>query len=133
MKKILVTFLMAAIALHDKGHRIEPEKHQTKTEALKELDDSSEQCKVFDACRACSFRELQKVEVCQNTGYRLIMKCKKGSESEYWHQTKSCNEAKLGSYDTDGGKLAIANSLPTSVPMFFLAMAVLALISYKAL
>jgi hypothetical protein len=61
------------------------------------------------------------------------MKCKKGSESEYWHQTKSCNEAKLGSRDTDGGKLAIANSLPISVSMFFLAVAALGFISYKTL
>ena len=36
---------------------------------------TKKQCKVFDACRACTFRELQEVEACQKTGFRMILNC----------------------------------------------------------
>ena len=32
-------------------------------------------CRIIDACRVCSFKEMQQIAECQKTGFRLIMKC----------------------------------------------------------
>jgi hypothetical protein len=36
-------------------------------------------CELIDACKPCSFKELQKWPECQETGYRLIKKCREQS------------------------------------------------------
>lgn len=36
---------------------------------------SNEKCDVFHKCRACSFKEMQEIQECQITGYRLVKRC----------------------------------------------------------
>jgi hypothetical protein len=38
-------------------------------------DGETMNCQIEDSCRVCSFKELQQVAACQETGYRLILKC----------------------------------------------------------
>lgn len=44
-------------------------------EGIKKGTVASEVCGVHDACRVCSFKELQVIPECQGTGLRLIKRC----------------------------------------------------------
>ena len=79
------------------------------------------QCKVFDSCRACSFKELQQVEACQETGFRLILHCKttlKDNKHEVLTESyddKSCQEAPTDLTPLRDGELAVHKSGPFSM------------------
>ena len=46
-----------------------------KTGAVEFSDGELEHCELFDSCRTCTFTELQQVDACQKTGFRMILKC----------------------------------------------------------
>ena len=94
-------------------------------------DDSKQlkkKCSVFDHCRACTFRELQEIDVCQTTGFRLIMHCKTTavdnredvlSES---YQDKACEEAATEMTPLRDGEFAPYRSGPLNLYWFFVIM-----------
>ena len=85
-------------------------------------------CDIFDPCRACTFRELQEIDVCQQTGFRLIMHCKTTpidnrdlilTES---YQDKACQEAVTEMTPLKEGEFAVYRSGPLSLYWFFVIM-----------
>ena len=89
---------------------------------------TKKKCSVFDHCRACTFRELQEIDICQKTGFRLIMYCKTTaadnrvdvlSES---YEDKACEEAPTEMTPLREGELAPYRSGPLSLYWFFIIM-----------
>ena len=100
---------------------------------LSEEDATVRNCKIFDNCRACTFKELQVIEACQQTGFRLIKQCKttpkEGSKTDIIAETYediSCQEAATELTPLRNGELAPYKSGPFSLYWFFVIMSLLA-------
>ena len=106
---------------------------------VNEKESLETKCKVFDACRACSFKELQQIEVCQETGFRLITHCitrlrdDRDQVISENYKDRSCKEAPHDLSDLKNGELAPRRSGPHSVYLFFILMTALAYGSYRLL
>ena len=93
----------------------------------------------MDPCKVCSFKTLQSVEECQETGYRMILRCQttlasdKTDIREETFMDVSCTEAATEFSSLEDGLYAKYNSGPTSVYWFFISMASMAYIVYKLL
>ena len=101
-----------------------------------DVEGTRQKCTVFDACRACTFRELQAVEVCQETGFRLILKCittPKDNKHEIFSEVyvdKACPEAHTDLQSLKDGEIAPYKSGPTSVYWFFIIMAAFSYVTF---
>jgi hypothetical protein len=97
-----------------------------------------DRCTVMDSCKWCSFRELQKVDVCQETGLRVILECTNSGagDAENYVVNKACSEAVIladGSIDVQDGMTAIPGEQPQSLLSFFVVMLLCAVISLKVM
>jgi hypothetical protein len=98
-----------------------------------------EQCELFDDCRTCTFTELQQVNECQKTGFRMILKCTTslmGSSDKVFETTyhdRPCSEASSATASLESGKYAQFGSGPTRVGRLCLSLVVVCFIVYKIL
>ncbi|CDW78549.1 UNKNOWN [Stylonychia lemnae] len=90
-------------------------------------------CSIFDKCRTCSFKELQLMPECQDTGYRLIKRCiKRDQQTGEIQEDKYVNEGcelysgSIQEYNSDqeasGGQYAEPGSEAYSVFKFMFLM-----------
>ena len=99
-------------------------------------EQTTEKCEVEDACRLCSFKELQMIDACQESGYRLINKCVVAASSGEIIETTFIDRSCQAGTDMEliqSGEIAIHSQSATSVSMIFFVMFLLSLISYKVL
>ena len=106
---------------------------------ITEVSGEEQKCTLFDACRVCSFKELQGIPECQETGFRMILKClttladdKSDIREETYHDV-SCQEAPTEFSSLEDGVYAKYGSGPNSVYWFCFITSVLAYIMFKIL
>ena len=92
-------------------------------------------CRVENACHLCSFKELQQIAACQQTGYIMINRCDtllKGQNIATNYRDESCN---IGNDQMliESGKQARAQGQPTSIWVVFVIFAALTFGSYQLL
>lgn len=91
----------------------------------------SSECVIEDPCKLCSFVELEQLDACQETGYRLIEKCSPQSTNPTF-QDRACpasSDANLISQ----GLAADASIQRTSLCLLFFFIALLTAGSYAVL
>ena len=106
---------------------------------ITEASGEERKCTLLDACRVCSFKELQSIPECQETGFRMILKCqttlvedKSDIREETYHDV-SCQEAATEFSPLNDGVYAKYGSGPSSIYWLFVITATLAYIMYKLL
>eukprot|EP00347_Sterkiella_histriomuscorum_P018421 403345573 len=99
-------------------------------------------CSIFDRCRVCSFKELQQMPECQETGYRLIKRCIKRDQSsakiiEDRYENQSCElftgsaqeyQKEQQSSSSSAGQYAEPGTNPYGMGRFMIVMGLFAII-----